>query len=145
MEKVTMRLDNDWHGNSSETLWVSPWFKENSFQVRNIPFYAKGVSLDDIIETDEIDGTKYFKCIFKKSGHSTYRIFLANNVTEQQFNSYWAPLEKIGCSYEKGFNRFYSIDVPSDADIYIAHSLLENGEKNNVWEFEEADIGHELR
>ncbi len=145
MEKIIIILDTDWHGNSTETLWADPLLKENSFQVRNIPFYAKGISLDDVIETDEVDGSKYFKGILKKSGHSTYRIFLADKVTERQFESFWEPLEKIGCSYEKGFNRFYSIDVPNDTDIYKAFSLLEDGEKNSVWEFEEADVGHVLK
>jgi hypothetical protein len=145
MDKVTIELDEDWHGNSSESLWVKPWFKENTYQIRNIPFYAKCVSLDDVIEIKEIEGVKYFKSVLKKSGHSTYRIFLKDGVSEDIFTDFWMPLENIGCSYEKGYNRFYSIDVPLETDIYKVYSLLENGEKNNIWEFEEGNVGHELK
>jgi hypothetical protein len=93
MEKVIIELDNDWHGNTTETLWVKSWFKEDSYQVRNIPFYAKTVSLDDIIDINDVDGVKYFKGILKKSGHSTYRIFLNEKTTEDIFKNFWRPLE----------------------------------------------------
>jgi hypothetical protein len=144
MEQVIIDIDSEWHGNTTETLWVSPWFKEDSYQIRNIPFYTKAVSLDDIIQVKDINGLKYFKGILKKSGHSTYRIFLNEKVTEEMFKSFWVPLEEIGCSYEKAYNRFYSIDIPFETDIYNAYSFLQNGEINEIWEFEEGNLNHEL-
>jgi hypothetical protein len=144
MERIIIKLDDDWHGNSTESLWAKPWFKEHTYQIRNIPFYTKVVSLDDIIEVEENEGAKYFKNVLKKSGHSTYRIFLQEKVTEDAFETAWIPLENMGCSYEKGYNRFYAIDVPLETDIYKAYSILQEGERNNIWEFEEGNIGHDL-
>jgi hypothetical protein len=144
MEKVVIKLDDEWHGNSTETLWVIPWFTINKYQVRNIPFYAKGISLDDIIEANEIEGVKYFLSVVKSSGHSTYRVFLRESISEDIFDLYWMPLKKIGCTYEKAFNRFYSIDVPADTDIHDTYSLLADGEKNHIWDFEEGNVGHVL-
>jgi hypothetical protein len=144
MEKAFVKLDDDWHGNSTESIWVKPWFKKNTYQVRNVPFYVRGISFDDIVEVEEKEGVKYIKNVLKKSGHSTYRIFLQEEITEDIFKMFWKPLEDIGCSYEKAYNRFYAIDVPEEADIYKAYSILEDGEKKNVWEFEEADVGHDL-
>ena len=70
---------------------------------------------------------------------------MGEKVTEEIFKTFWMPLEKIGCSYEKGYNRFYSMDVPIGTDIYKAYSLLEDGEKNEIWEFEEGNVGHKLK
>jgi len=145
LEKIIIKLEDDWHGNSTEELWVEPWFKANNYQIRNTPFYAKGVSLDDIVEAEEVGEMKYFKCVVQNSGHSTYRIFLGDKISETIFERYWMPLENIGCSYKKGYNRFYSIDVPDETDIYKTYSFLENGEKNNIWEFEEGNVGHVLK
>jgi Domain of unknown function (DUF4265) len=144
MDKVIVLLSENWHGNTTETLWVVPWFKENSFQIKNVPFYVKGISLDDIIIAEEIDGIKFFRSVLKNGGHSTYRIFLNENIREETFETYWLPLQNLGCTYEKAFIRFYSIDVPAETDVNKAYVLLENGEKNHIWDFEEGKFGHEL-
>jgi len=54
-------------------------------------------------------------------------------------------MERLGCTYENANSRLLSIDVPPSVDIYKAYSLLELGEKEGVWDFEEAHCGHPLR
>lgn len=145
MEKVIIKLEDDWHGNSTEELWAKQWFREDNFQIRNVPFYAKGISLNDIIQTIQVGNVEYFKNVLQKSGHSTYRIFLEDKVTKDSFDQHWSSLENMGCSYEQATNRLYAIDIPPEVDIYKAYSLLEIGKQDNIWDFEEADIGHQLK
>ena len=64
--------------------------------------------------------------------------------TPYTFKKFWKPLQEIGCTYEKGMGRLYAVDVPSSTDIYRAYKLLEEGKKNNIWEFEEGHCGHTL-
>ena len=45
-------------------------------------------------------------------------------------------------SYEEG--DALAVDVPPKADIYEVYSLLEAGEQNGVWEFDEGHCGHPL-
>jgi hypothetical protein len=63
-----------------------------------------------------------------------YRIFLDELTTADVFREHWHPLEKIGCSYEKGHGRLFAIDVPPETDIYEAYKLLALGEQKNIWE-----------
>ncbi len=67
-------------------------------------------------------------------------------------DEYWKKLEAIGCTYESttlntkhGKKVLYSIDVPDSTDLYAVYSILEDGEKNGVWMFQEGHVGHQLR
>ena len=115
------------------------------YRIENVPFYVKGVSFDDLVLVGINDNGEFiFEKVLKKSGHSTYRIYLLKNNQQVNFEKYWKLLEMIGCTYEKAFERFYSIDVPPSTNIYEAYNLLDVGEKAGVWEFEEGDCAHDL-
>jgi hypothetical protein len=36
-------------------------------------------------------------------------------------------------------------DVPAETDIYAAYSIFSDGERENVWIFQEGHVGHKLR
>lgn len=145
LDKVYFLLDNkEWHGYSSESLWAKN-VENNHYLVMNVPFYLKGLSLYDIISVENKEDRLYFKSLIKMGDHSTYRIILNNTTSEDIFEKYWKPLEEKGCTYEKAKNSFYAIDVPPFADIYKVYNLLENGERNSIWEFEEGNCEHTLK
>jgi hypothetical protein len=50
--KVRFELDiSDWHGHASETLWAAPVPESEGrhFQIRNSPFFARGISNLDVV------------------------------------------------------------------------------------------------
>ncbi len=142
LNKIIVNLDpSEWHGYATETVWAEQ-VSDNLYRIRNVPFYAKELSVEDIVIVEPREGNYYLKFVSKRSGHSTYRIFLGENVLAEAFRKYWQPLENIGCTYEKGQGRLFAVDIPPSTDIYKAYSLLEEGEKNNIWEFEEGHCGH---
>lgn len=144
LRKVVVTLSpDDWHGFATESVWAEQ-VTENLFQIKNVPFYAKELSIDDVVLVEFRSGSYYLKFVSKRSGHSTYRIFLGENVSAVIFRKYWQPLEEIGCSYEKGQGRLIAIDVPDTTDVHKTYSLLEEGEKHGIWEFEEGHCGHPL-
>ena len=65
--------------------------------------------------------------------------------TEEKFARDWEPLEKLGCTYERANRRLVAIDVPPRSDVYAVYAVLEDGEKDGLWEFEEGHCGHALR
>src|SRR5215472_2433431 len=77
-----------------------------------------------------------------RGGHSTYRLVLPEDATEERFLQDWSPLKKLGCAYERATRRFVAIDVPPAADIYAVYKALEDGENAGRWEFEEGHCGH---
>ena len=140
VEKIYFDLEEDWHGYKSESVWGEV-LDSNRYILRNVPFYVKGVSVEDHIRVMEKEGQLWFEEVVKHSGHSTYRIIITGDNALPELNE-WASLEELGCTYEKGTGNLYAVDVPPTTDIYAVYGLLEQGEKEGFWEFEEGHCGH---
>lgn len=131
-----------WHGNATERLWAEP-LGTDQYRIRNSPFYAFGVSNEDIVLGMEADGQLLFRSVVRRSGHSTYRLRVQlRDLTATSFVQAWTPLQILGCSYEEG--PILAVDVPPAADIYAVYDLLQDGEAAGVWDFEEGHCGHSL-
>ena len=61
------------------------------------------------------------------------------------FQRYWRPLRAMGCAFENANDYWIAVDVPSKTDIHRAYALLEKGERDGVWTFEEAHCGHAIK
>ena len=140
--RILFELDPDaWHGSATERLWAEP-VAGGRFRLRNTPFFAFGVSAEDVVFGDDRAGQLTFAGVSLRGGHSTYRI-KPDRSQLSQFETYWAPLQALGCSYEQG--QVLAVNVPPRADIYEVYELLEAGSLAKVWEFEEGHCGHPLR
>lgn len=144
-ERVRIDLPpNAWHGHATETVWADRT-AHDSFRLRSIPLFVNGVSVGDVVAVRWDAGQAVLDHVILRGGHSTYRIFLLKvGLTSEAFTSRWYPLEKIGCRYERGTTHLLAVDVPSYADIQLVYALLQKGEDDKVWEFEEGHCGHTL-
>jgi hypothetical protein len=145
--KVRFELDpSDWHGHASETLWASPIVETEwrNFRIMNSPFFATGISNRDIVKASALDNDFIldFKEVVERGGHSTYMLLFKS--TEARFSFYWNMLEKSGCSYESmsiklsiGQRSLFSVDVPPSADLHEVYEILQRGEGDDVWIFQE--------
>ena len=148
--------ENDWHGGGLEGLWAEPLEASPSgtvYRLLNSPYYARGISYLDVVRAvQRQDGGSglAFAGIIDHSGHSTYMILTPARTEE--FESLWNRLSVLGCTYEsagieKSASRnreLLSVDVPPSSDIHAAYAILEEGEKNNVWTFQEGHCAHVL-
>ena len=142
--KILFHLgQNTWHGYATETLWAEPLHGDR-YKLGNTPFYFKGVSFEDIVVATKQTSSELliFRRVHARGGHSTYRLILEPKITDQQFRYYWDSIEKFHCSYEEGTQRLYAVDVPAKAAIEKVYALLEKGEADGIWEFEEGHCGH---
>jgi hypothetical protein len=138
------RGGSDWQGVGSEGLWAER-VGGKVWRLLNSPWYAYGVSHGDEVEVDEdSNGELTFVRVFQPSGHSTYRVFLADgqSVTSPAFSDAFAGLEALGCTYESEDGRLLSVDVPPPADISSVCRGLEHGVERGVWDFEEGHCSH---
>jgi hypothetical protein len=142
--KVIFDLSNDDGPVQTESLWAEP-LGNGLRRLRNVPFFTYGFSDRDIVKVVESDGQFLVKSVGERGGHSTYRIFLADGSTEENFAQIWTPLEQLGCTYERANRVLVAIDVPPVSDVYAVYAALEKGEESGVWEFEEGHCGHPLR
>ena len=122
-----------------ENMWAES--VENGFRLENSPFYAYGVSYQDIVSAELDDGILVFKGILTRGGHSTYRILTSDKAQDDLFDERWAPLQNLGCTYEHssadGVN-LYSVDLAPGIDVHQAFQLMAEAEEAGAWIFEEA-------
>jgi len=143
--KVVFNLEDDWHGFETETVWAESLSKDRC-KLKNSPFYAKGVSFQDVVHVshEQQSDAFVFEYVSIAAGHSTYRIIVSRNTPLELFDKYWKPIQALGCSYEatKDLYSILAVDVPNKVDIHELYRLLEKGEDNEVWDFEEGHCGH---
>src|SRR5437899_11916700 len=73
--KVLFRVPEDDGTTNVETLWATS-VGEDKYQIDNSPFYAYGVSWQDIVFApfDQNEGFPTFQKVVAKSGHRTLRV-----------------------------------------------------------------------
>ena len=75
LEKVWMELRKEWGWPyATESMWAKK-LGDNLYALRNVPFYAYGLSYDDRLQTEIRDELRHIIKVVDRSGHSTYRIF----------------------------------------------------------------------
>jgi Domain of unknown function (DUF4265) len=143
--KVAVQLESGaWHGHALEKLWAER-VGDGRYRLRNTPFYAKGLSFEDVVFAEvRADGQLVVSGVSLYGGHSTYRLAPKASLEDVAFRSAWAPLQATGCSFEGVGGRLLAVDVPPQANIQQVYDLLQRGEDDGVWEFEEGHCGHSL-
>ncbi len=142
MLKIIFKVaPTDWYGNERESIWAED-LGDGRYRLENTPFCAYGYSYQDVVEAapDE-DGDLIAGRIAERGGHSTYRVMVPKP-SAAKFEKYWKPVEKLGCTYERANESFVAVDVPPRADIGAVFRLLQRGEADGVWGFEEAHCEH---
>jgi len=126
----------------TETLWAKE-IGPNLFQIENSPFFIFGISADDVVSAEEDGGILRFRGAVSRGGHSTYRVFLQDGrtINSSDFMNYWQPIGFLGATFENANNSFVSVDIPPGKDVAAIYALLQKGEDDGVWAFEEAHYG----
>ncbi len=123
--------------NGTETLWALP--KGEGYKLDNIPFYVKGVSFGDVVSAKVVEGCIYMKELLTPSGHSTVRLWFANENDVQPVRE---SLKSMGCNSEISDQpRLLAVDIPPSISYEIIRAYLDEGESNGKWDYEEACLG----
>jgi Domain of unknown function (DUF4265) len=137
--KVQFHVDpNDQRGVKTESLWAER-VGFGRFRILNSPFFLFGISADDVVEAEEADDGLRFQSVVSRGGHSTYRIFLqgGRTIKDADFRIYWEPISKLGATFENADDHFVALDIPPGKDVAAIYELLDRGEQDGVWAFEE--------
>lgn len=132
----------------SESMWAVS-IGDNRYRLDNIPFFACGVSRFDVVSasTSE-DGTLWFRDLVEVGGHSTLRVIFYEDSNDhrpltQRIRDLSDVLRQHGCQVERShLPGLLSIDVPSGVSLESVISLLEDGNKRGLWDYEEAALAH---
>jgi hypothetical protein len=118
-----------------ETLWATP-VDANQYRLDNSPFFAYGVSWQDIIEARPCEDQflEYIRCV-EKSGNRTVRvIFQDYRIDDQPGQEVLQRLRNLGCSYEGMQPTMISINVPARIDLAKVTDFLAE-ESGLQWEY----------
>lgn len=120
-----------------ETVWAVP--RGEGFQLDNIPFYAQGFALHDVVSTKEVAGCLYVDELLKPSGHSTVRLWFSDEKVVQSVRIEFASM---GCSSEiSDHPRLVAIDIPPDVEYKKIKAYLDAGKADEKWDYQEACLG----
>jgi hypothetical protein len=106
----------DWAHASAERLWARKTTVKMEVQVRNTPFYVKGIACGDIVRVraDHERREFVFEEFMSGSGHSTVRIIIKDDDARDIID---ATLRGLECSWEIDATGYlWAIDVPPHVD-----------------------------
>ncbi|WP_079038882.1 DUF4265 domain-containing protein [Streptomyces sp. NBRC 110028] len=114
----------DWAHASSERLWTGKTSVQMEVQVRNTPFYVKGIAFGDIVRVraDHERREFVFEEFVSESGHSTVRIVIKDDDARDMVA---AMLHSFQCSWETySTGHLWAIDVPPHVDYVSMRAAL---------------------
>ena len=115
--------------------------RNDAYRLDNIPFFARGVSSEDIVRVKREEGVLFFAGLVDIGGHSTVRVLVWNRSETEAVRE---ELRAMGCSSEgTNIDGLVAVDIPPSVRYAEVREFLMAGEQNGRWEFEEACIAHE--
>jgi hypothetical protein len=117
-----------------ESAWATP--VKGGFKLDNILFYATGYALSDVVAVKEKQGELYVSDLVLASGHSTVRVVFLGEADL----AYWRQFfDTLGCASEiSNLPRLVAFDIPASVNYNEIKKVLEMGEADGKWEYEEA-------
>lgn len=125
----------------TESIWCKP--QGEFYEIDNIPFIAKNVSLGDVVsvEYDEKDGVMYFQDFIAFSGNTTVRIYVYDaSIIESTVKA----IQQLGGETELFLKRsMIAVNVPKAVLYHPIKLYLDAGEKDHSWTYEESCFCHQ--
>lgn len=140
-------LDQDmdgWPPVTAERMWATPTSQDNVVVVDNIPFFVRGVACYDVVAvTQDEAGVLWAGKKIRWSGNCTIRVIPYPDGPlhgdRQAVLDAFAPFGVEGAGAER--YSLVALNVPANADLVAVKRLLQEGEQDNRWAYEEGCIG----
>jgi hypothetical protein len=138
--RLIVPLDPDvgGEGPEDEWLWAEP-LGSGRFRVESSPFFAYGLSHDDVVRAPDDEPTPRLADVERKSGHRTLRIAfdLGWDIGQAEVQQFLDELLAMGCTYEAMPPQLVSLDVPPDVDVAAVVGRLQGRSREGalVWEW----------
>jgi hypothetical protein len=140
--KILFKYDESTEGSYEvESVWAVP--DGQNYKLDNIPFYARGVALDDlVIAAAEDDEVLWYRGVVRPSGRSTIRLWFSRVEDVQTVRD---ELRKLGCASEiSNLPRLVAVDIPSSISYAAIKGFFDRGEAAGQFEYEEACLGQPM-
>ncbi|EDW4488198.1 DUF4265 domain-containing protein [Salmonella enterica subsp. enterica] len=126
-------VEEDYPPVSTESVWAEK-LSSGNYRIKNIPFYTKDVSLDDVVSVKKgQDGELLFHRVVRHSGNSTLRVVFFEEIFTHRVIR---KLENMGCSWENMSGSLYSINVPCPTKTDVVIDYLEKKFSMEILDYE---------
>jgi hypothetical protein len=116
-----------------ESLWAIP-MGDSLFKIDNIPFFAKGLSCDDVVSAAFEGDTYIFSEVVTPSDNSTVRVLVFDSERVAEIR---AALSEIGCESEgSGIPGLFSMNIPKNCQAQ-AYEFLRTAASDETLDYEE--------
>jgi hypothetical protein len=142
-KKMRFSLEQDEDGYppyATEGIWVLP-LESGRYRIENIPFYARGISCEDIVE-GEFDETEAltFVSLASASGRSTFRVIVHD---PKEIEAVRGEIKRLGADTEVHLDQqMIAVDVPADVAVKPLLNYLVDSRASGVSDFEEGALRH---
>ena len=144
LQKVYFKLKRDRHGYPPDD-WESLWARKvNSdiLEIDNIPFYAKGVSSEDLVRVEVVGGRSEFREVLKPSGNSVLRLYIFD---KEKVASVRSRLRSMGVESElSDILHLIALEIPRSQNARPVLSFLQEGKEDGAWDIQEGVLRHTL-
>lgn len=138
------RLERDDDG-FPPTEWESLWVEDagsGRFQIKNIPFYVKNISSEDIVEGIEQGNMLRYSHLLEPSGNSVFRIYVLD---ESKVQSARERFRELNIESElSDVPNLFAIEIPRKVPIEPVLNLLMEGKEREEWDFQEGALRHNI-
>ncbi len=126
---------DDESDSNTERMWVAT-LVDSLYEVRNTPFFVRGIAFEDIVVGEFQDDVLHFSRLEKESGHSTIRVVMLRPADRDAICQH---INSLGCDIE-GFNLVLAVDIPPSVGYLMLLDFLDPQRAQGVLEYEEAAI-----
>jgi hypothetical protein len=140
--RVPIERSRDDPGPEADWLWAEP-LGSDRFRVESCPFFAYGISRDDVVLAVEPRGgdAPRLEDVMEKGGHRTLRMALdpAAELSHRPVQELLEALLELGCTHEALRPKIVAIDLPPQVDVAVVTGLLQARVRDGLILWEWAD------
>ena len=140
--RVPIERSRDDPGPEADWLWAEP-LGSDRFRVESCPFFAYGISRDDVVLAVEPRGgdAPRLEDVMEKGGHRTLRMALdpAAELSHRPVQALLDALLQLGCTHEALRPKIVAIDLPPQVDVAVVTGLLQARVRDGLILWEWAD------
>jgi hypothetical protein len=135
--KIVIELGYHWAGVSGEGIWARS-VGEDLYEVDNIPCYAYGINLGDVVRARAPDPDKkpVVERVERASGHRTVRLHFSETVVQSERLLMLRGLAQFRTSFEGDDAKYFAVDVAPDGDYEAVLVQLQAWEDQDLLAFE---------
>jgi len=139
---VRLAVEGGWPPVAFEELEAKP-LGDHRYRLLSPPAFAKRLAVGDVVHVEHHGSPEqaWVDSVIEPSGHSTVRVIFFEAAGHASEESLRRELEGLGVQiHETGLRGLIAVDIPGEVSYPSVRALLDEGESQGRWEFDEGTI-----